>query len=65
MFTNWLGSGVAVVGAVWLQVTAVHHASFHASLSQIVKTKVDVTAKDVGGKSSGKWVVAKVKKTTQ
>uniref|UniRef100_A0AAV1TSV1 Signal recognition particle 14 kDa protein n=1 Tax=Peronospora matthiolae TaxID=2874970 RepID=A0AAV1TSV1_9STRA len=41
-------------------VTAVHHASFHASLSQIVKTKVDA-----GGKSSGKRVVAKVKKTTQ
>ncbi|RLN88854.1 hypothetical protein BBJ28_00011126 [Nothophytophthora sp. Chile5] len=42
-------------------VTAVNHASFHAALGQIVKTKVDVAAKDVGSKR----VVAKVKKTTE
>ncbi|POM65572.1 Hypothetical protein PHPALM_18690 [Phytophthora palmivora] len=47
-----------------LQVTAVNHASFHASLSQIVKTKVDVLAKDAVGKGP-KRVVAKVKKTTE
>ncbi|CAI5731679.1 unnamed protein product [Hyaloperonospora brassicae] len=46
-------------------VTAVHHASFHASLSQIVKTKVDATTKDMAGKSAGKRVVAKVTKTAQ
>ncbi|KAL3658283.1 hypothetical protein V7S43_016672 [Phytophthora oleae] len=45
-------------------VTAVSHASFHASLSQIVKTKVDVPAKDAVGKAP-KRVVAKVKKTTE
>ncbi|KAE8906874.1 hypothetical protein PF005_g2329 [Phytophthora fragariae] len=45
-------------------VTAVSHASFHASLSQIVKTKVDVSAKDAVGKGP-KRVVAKVKKTTE
>ncbi|KAH7491582.1 hypothetical protein PRIC1_003009 [Phytophthora ramorum] len=44
-------------------VTSVSHASFHASLSQIVKTKVDVTVKDVAGK--GPKRVAKVKKTTE
>ncbi|EGZ13362.1 hypothetical protein PHYSODRAFT_286595 [Phytophthora sojae] len=47
-----------------LQVTAVNHASFHASLNQIVKTKVDALAKDVLGKGA-KRVVAKVKKTTE
>ncbi|KAG1684743.1 hypothetical protein DVH05_010569 [Phytophthora capsici] len=45
-------------------VTAVSHASFHASLSQIVKTKVDVPAKDAVGKAP-KRVVAKVKKATE
>ncbi|ETK78289.1 hypothetical protein L917_15347 [Phytophthora nicotianae] len=45
-------------------VTAMNHASFHASLSQIVKTKVDVPAKGAVGKST-KRVVAKVKKTTE
>lgn len=45
-------------------VTAVNHASFHAALSQIVKTKVDISAKDVNGKGP-KRVVAKVKKTTE
>lgn len=47
-----------------LQVTAVNHSSFHASLSQIVKTNVDVSAKDMVGKGP-KRVVAKVKKTTE
>ncbi|EEY68613.1 uncharacterized protein PITG_17733 [Phytophthora infestans T30-4] len=45
-------------------VTAVNHASFHASLSQIVKTKVDVPTKDAVGKGP-KRVAAKVKKTTE
>ncbi|KAG2910930.1 hypothetical protein PC129_g9604 [Phytophthora cactorum] len=45
-------------------VTAVNHASFHASLSQIVKTKVDAPTKDAVGKGP-KRVVAKVKKTTE
>ncbi|KAG7389025.1 hypothetical protein PHYBOEH_007638 [Phytophthora boehmeriae] len=45
-------------------VTAVNHTSFHAALSQIVKTKVDVAAKDVSAKGP-KRVVAKVKKTTE
>ncbi|EEY68607.1 uncharacterized protein PITG_17727 [Phytophthora infestans T30-4] len=45
-------------------VTAVNHASFHASLSQIVTTKVDVPTKDAVGKGP-KRVAAKVKKTTE
>ncbi|RLN63503.1 hypothetical protein BBJ29_004653 [Phytophthora kernoviae] len=45
-------------------VTAVNHASFHAALSQIVKTKVDISTKDASAKGP-KRVVAKVKKTTE
>lgn len=45
------------------QVTAANHASFHAALSQIVKTKVDVATADV--RTKGPQRVAKVKKATE
>ncbi|CAH0479192.1 unnamed protein product [Peronospora belbahrii] len=46
-------------------VTVMNHVSFHASLSQIIKTRqVDMSTKDLAGKGS-KRVVTKMKKTTE
>jgi hypothetical protein len=46
------------------QISATGHAQFHTSLSQIVKTKIDVAiSKDIAGGSAKR--LAKVKKTTE
>lgn len=44
--------------------TAANYASFHNTLTQIVKTKLDVSAKDAVGMGH-KRMAAKVKKTTE